>query len=206
MVEKKELQHGSLVRFFTLNKHFNRRAISDGWHSGTVEHIGRAYATVGFTRGGTHVRLDVPFGDLQLWKDVGVKKFKSNEETVMTEGTQDTTSATTSAATHAAKKTAKKASKKAATKKPASKSNGVSAHDELYNTMVVATKKAEEKREGTFFHIMAGLAKKPVKLQTLIDKMVSTPGHTNKTENKKRDVVQVRVRDAYSYLGLLKKA
>jgi hypothetical protein len=106
-----------------------------------------------------------------------------------------------------APKAAKKAAKKTATKAAAAKKEktaAAAAGPSVYDTMVVATKK--EVREGSFFDKVVQLAKAPIKLETLIQKLIKEVGPTLRSTKDPEIVVRARTRDAFSRLGFLKEA
>jgi hypothetical protein len=103
------------------------------------------------------------------------------------------------AAKKVAKKVAEKKAAKVATKK-AEKEAGPS----VYETMVVATKK--EVREGSFFDQVVKFAQNPIKLETLIQKLVKEVGPSLRSSKDPEHVVRTRTRDAFSRLGFLKVA
>lgn len=73
----------------------------------------------------------------------------------------------------------------------------------LYSTMVVATKKAQAFRQGSFFADMALVAHKPIALGKLVTVVAS--GVKLRSKVPAKQVAHVRVRDAFTRLGLLKK-
>lgn len=104
-----------------------------------------------------------------------------------------------------AKKVAKKAAKKApakAAKKSAASADPSQPRAEVYQTMVVATGK--EAKEGTFFGQVQKFAAKPIKLETLIQKLVSEV--ELRSGKDPEGVIRVRTRDSFTRLGWLKAA
>lgn len=68
----------------------------------------------------------------------------------------------------------------------------------VYEMQVVASKKAAEAREGTFTHQLALLAKKPIVLGKLIEKVAASPDgqRVKRNPTEKKAVATVRVRQA----------
>ncbi len=104
------------------------------------------------------------------------------------------------------------APKKAATAAVAApKGERAAQMEELLGTKVVATKKAIDSREGSFWHGLGKLAGKPIKIGDLIDKMSNSEINVRSAKlSKDGDAlmksIQVRVRDAYNRLGFLTNA
>lgn len=83
--------------------------------------------------------------------------------------------------------------------------------DELMATKVVATKKATESREGSFWAGLAKYASKPIKISDLIEKMANSEinvrsAKLSKDQDALMNSIRVRVRDAYNRLGFLASA
>lgn len=85
----------------------------------------------------------------------------------------------------------------ATSKAPAQRNN-----DEVYQSKVVATNK--EAREGSFFHHVVTLAKKPIVLETLIGHVLKAVGKSLKSDKDPAVVVRTRTRDSIK-LGFLKQ-
>jgi len=75
---------------------------------------------------------------------------------------------------------------------------------ELLQTKVIATNKAKGMRPTGFFGIMAVKATRPITVQNLVSAMKNSATVRSKKDNS--TVAHVKVRDAFTRLGLLKKA
>ena len=108
----------------------------------------------------------------------------------------------------AAKKAAKVPAKAAKVAKKATAAAKVPADDankaEIYGITVVATNK--ETKEGTFFATLQKFAAKPIKMETLIQKLIKELEGTLRSEKPVEHVVRVRTRDSFNRLGFLKAA
>ncbi len=127
---------------------------------------------------------------------------KEQRRNTMTAEDNVTLETVTGTAGKKGKKTAKKAAKapaKVAAKKAAAADQP---RAEVYDTMVVATSK--ETKEGTFFAQVQKFAAKPIKLETLIKKLVDEV--ELRSAKDPEGVIRVRTRDSFTRLGFLKAA
>jgi hypothetical protein len=97
-------------------------------------------------------------------------------------------------------KTKKTSAKTTTGRKPVANAKTAS----LLATTVVATNKAQDVRPDSFFGVMAAAASKPIELSKLIT--TTTAKAKLRSKKDKAEVVHTRVRDAFTRLGLLKKA
>lgn len=82
-------------------------------------------------------------------------------------------------------------------------------NDNVYEMKVVANpKEVGEAREGTFKHQLAVLAKKPIVLASLIEKVAAKPEGQSVKRNpaERKAVASVRVRQALTRFDWLKRA
>ncbi len=80
--------------------------------------------------------------------------------------------------------------------------------DNVYEMKVIASKEIAEARQGTFKHQLFLLARKPVVLQRLIEKVAAQPDGTRVKRNpaERKAVASVRVRQALTRFDWLKRA
>lgn len=95
-----------------------------------------------------------------------------------------------------------KDSKPAGKAKSANTERAPRTSDEIYQSKVVATNK--EAREGSFFHTVVTLAKKPIVLETLVNQVTKAVGKSLKSDKDPAVVCRTRTRDSIK-LGFLKQ-